>query len=83
LPVIVEIIANFPVIMLKPVTTFVVLQIQKPNLAIESTRYVETDNLWIGPRQVKLHEYYLLLIVRIYVEIVFNVNKAKYGHENE
>ncbi|KAH3861972.1 inactive rhomboid protein 1-like [Dreissena polymorpha] len=28
--------------------------IQKPNLAIESTRYLEADNLWIGPRQADL-----------------------------
>ncbi|KAK3586226.1 hypothetical protein CHS0354_025672 [Potamilus streckersoni] len=28
--------------------------IKKPNLAYEMTRYVETDNLWIGPRQADL-----------------------------
>lgn len=32
---------------------FVLLwQILKPNLAYESTRFTEADNLWIGPRQV-------------------------------
>jgi hypothetical protein len=28
------------------------LQVLKPNLAFETVRYVEKDNLWIGPKQV-------------------------------
>lgn len=31
-----------------------VLQVLKPNLAIENVQYMEKDNLWIGPRQADL-----------------------------
>lgn len=29
------------------------LQVLKPNLAFETVRYIEKDNLWIGPKQVR------------------------------
>jgi len=33
---------------------FLLLQVIKPNLAIEKVSYFERDNLWIGPRQADL-----------------------------
>ena len=41
----------------------ILFQIKKPNLAYELTRYVEPDNLWIGPRQVS-HIKKQLLVLR-------------------